>query len=174
VDALHLVRLHMKIRKFGLALAALFALTTGYTSDGNGEEAKREYAVPGDLCEIDVTRALYEPLFPPGSNLQVVDDISKDESGNIGYGSSCVISVDDSYAITVDTTPSEEGYLAPGVEHTWRTTSADTTLTWMRPNQDPHQAAPTKCGSGPILPWHTPRAAPRNTRIYGHQCFHQS
>ncbi|MEV1007849.1 hypothetical protein [Streptomyces sp. NPDC049881] len=43
-----------------------------------GEPEEREYALPQDLCGIDVPQELYEPLFPPGTELQVTGRYSED------------------------------------------------------------------------------------------------
>ncbi|MEV8117448.1 hypothetical protein AB0O69_21510 [Streptomyces xiamenensis] len=63
-----------------------------------GDSAERNYAVPSDLCGLDVPRDLYDPVFPPGSQLAVED--SFDLSGPLTLlGDTCTIEVDGSQVV---------------------------------------------------------------------------
>ncbi|MGW7292705.1 hypothetical protein ACWGIB_10010 [Streptomyces xiamenensis] len=63
-----------------------------------GDSAERSYAVPSDLCGLDVPQDLYDPAFPPGSQLAVEDAF--DVSGPITLlGDRCSIEVDDKQVV---------------------------------------------------------------------------
>jgi hypothetical protein len=104
----------MKIRKSALSLVALLSWASA-CSNSSDSNSKPDYAVPDNFCGIHVDRALYEPLFPPGTKLEV-DNFRENSSGYLDGAATCIISVDESDVILVETRASESGYLNPGVD----------------------------------------------------------
>ncbi|WP_158708031.1 hypothetical protein [Streptomyces sp. NRRL F-2890] len=64
--------------------------------------AERNYSLPDTMCGLDLPENLYDPVFPPGSEKEVLDSFEK--YGGLFAGRSCVIEVDGEVAIRSETT----------------------------------------------------------------------
>jgi hypothetical protein len=88
-------------------MTLLAALST--TGCGDDSPTEREYALPETLCGLDVPKDLYDPLFPPGSDVKV------EGFPGLPYLSAdrCHVSVDGEEAILADTggEDSFQGYM---------------------------------------------------------------
>jgi hypothetical protein len=85
-----------------LARAGAAALVIGLSTVGCGDDGptEREYALTDTLCGLNVPRDLYDPLFPPGSDLSV-EDFTGMPYMTSGYR--CLVSVDDEQVILAET-----------------------------------------------------------------------
>ncbi|MDT0445864.1 hypothetical protein [Streptomyces johnsoniae] len=76
----------------GVALAVLAVV-------GCGGSSEREYGLPSSLCGVDMDQSLYEALFPPGDDLDVLHSFEDYEQMATRH---CEINVDDETVLRVD------------------------------------------------------------------------
>ncbi|WP_216355935.1 hypothetical protein [Streptomyces sp. MP131-18] len=80
-----------------MATTALLAVSSMVT--GCGGSGEREYALPETLCGVDMAEELYEPLFPPGSELDVAQSFERFDSQPTRW---CRVLVDEEIVLNAD------------------------------------------------------------------------
>jgi hypothetical protein len=74
------------LRRFGIQKPKLaIVLLVGVSALSCSGEKERSYALPPDLCGIEVEQGLYADIFPPGDEL-TVDGMILNEYGSSGCG----------------------------------------------------------------------------------------
>ncbi len=88
-----------RVIPIAVAMACTFACTT--------ENKTRNYDIPDPLCGNEIDSALYEPLFPPGDEIEVFDYYNIVSSGELSPTGECFAEVDGEQAIFIDMFPGE-------------------------------------------------------------------
>ncbi|MFF2377783.1 hypothetical protein ACFVUW_25680 [Streptomyces xiamenensis] len=108
----------MKVNAIGILIAtASFVALQGCSGSTPRERA---YAVPEDLCDVDISNGAYASLFPPGKSVKKIG-MDPYEDGYLPAGGLCTVYVDRDPAIRVDTLGSRDresggGPIAPGID----------------------------------------------------------
>jgi hypothetical protein len=66
-----------------------------------GSSEEQEYSIPSPLCGVELDRALYSPIFPPGEQVHV-NEYFNETGERIDSAGSCTVDVDSEQAIQID------------------------------------------------------------------------